>query len=98
MTAPNPSRSVNPTPKARFQLSAQNISAHRELVDKREFERASDFALLQFQAELCDKENNPTIVGLKIAGAQEFLKVLRALSENEVLKIAPRPNDNLAQA
>lgn len=88
-------RSLNPTPKARFQLSNDNISKHRDMVDKREFERGADFALLQYSAELCDKENNPTVVGLKIAGAHEFLKIFRLLSERAELKPLPRPNDNL---
>jgi hypothetical protein len=88
-------RVVNPLPKARFQTSPDNITKHRDLVDRNEFQRGCDFALLEYQAELCDKENNPTVVGLKIAGAQEFLKVFRLLSEKAQLKPIPRPNDNL---
>jgi len=91
----NPRPNVNPLPKARFQTSADSITKHRDLVDRNEFQRGCDFALLEYQAELCDKENNPTVVGLKIAGAQEFLKVFRLLSENVEFKPLVKPNDNL---
>lgn len=98
---PTPSetnRLVNPSPKARFQQSPESISKHRDLVDKREFERGADFTMLQYIGELCDKENNPTVLGLKIAGAQEFLKVFRLLSEKPLLTALPKPNDNLTES
>ena len=96
MNTPNdPNRLINPTPRARFQVSSDNVSKHRDLVDRNEFQRGADFALLQYSAELTEKESNPTVIGLKIAGAHEFLKTFRLLSEKPDLKPMPRPNDNL---
>lgn len=91
-------RFVNPYPKARFLASNDNVNKHRDMVDSRTFERACDFALLQYQAELCERESNPTVIGLKIAGAQEFVKLFRLLSEDVKVKPTPRPNDNLEPA
>lgn len=87
----------NLTPKARFQLSGDSISKHRQMVDSREFERGLDFALLQYQADCCLRENNPTVLGLKIVGAQEFAKTLRLLSEKEEIKLPPPVQTNLVE-
>lgn len=87
---------LNPSPKVRFQSSDQNISKHREMVDRNEFQRACDFALLEYQAKLCQQEPNAGIIGVKIMGAQEFLKEFRLLSEKAELKPLPRVSDNLA--
>ena len=83
------------TPQARFQLSADNVRKHRDMVDGREFERGADFAMLEYVAQTCQRETNPTILGLKIAGAQEFLKSFKTLGETIEIKPPVRHNDNL---
>lgn len=81
-----PSRpNLNPPPKHRFQESADNISKHREMVESRTFERAIDFALMQYQLLLAaETQRNPgaaAFSGLKATGAVEFVDVLKNLSE-----------------
>lgn len=88
-------RILNPAPKTRFLESAQNISSHRQMVDSREFVRGADFALLQYQRSLLAKETNPTIVGMKMAGAQEFLAEFLLLSEEVKMKPVTPVSDNL---
>jgi hypothetical protein len=90
---------LNPLPKTRFQESKDNVSKHRDMVASREFERAIDFALLHYQASLTlaagdHNFNNMAVMGLKIAGAQEFVHQLRTLSESRTVTIN-RPDDNL---
>lgn len=87
---------VNLRPKVRFQQSNNNIAAHRDLVDRNDFQRACDFALLEYQAKLCEQEPNAGIIGVKIMGAQEFLKEFRLLSEKMELKTLPKISDNLS--
>lgn len=76
---------LNPSPKFRFRESNQNISDHRALVETRTFQRACDYALMEYQAQLAiQASENPQLagaVGLKLAGANEFLMTLRLLSE-----------------
>lgn len=93
MNAPN--QIENPSPKQRFRESNENIARHRALVDSREFQRACDFALLEFQNKLCHKETNPSVLGLKLVGAQEFLTCFRLISEAEIIRSIPRVDDNL---
>jgi len=77
---------INLTAKARFLESNENISAHRKLVDSREFQRACDFAMLSFahaasQAPIAPEEMSLGAAGLKLRGAHEFLSIFRNLSE-----------------
>jgi hypothetical protein len=51
--------------------------------------------MLQYQCELCSRETNPTVIGLKLAGAQGFLKTLKLLSERPTLRPVTLPSDNL---
>lgn len=87
----------NLTPRARFQQSGTKLSAHRDLISSEAFRVAIDTALLQYQAELCEKTtdmNTAARTGVCMLGAQEFIGVLRKLAENS----SPRPNpinDNL---
>ena len=87
-----------PTPKHRFQESKDNVSKHRDLVASKEFERATDFALLQYQAQLASTVNadfnGMAAMGLKILGAQEFVRTLRMLSESPSIPDV-RVTDNL---
>lgn len=92
-TATNPV--LNPSPKTRFLSSDQNVGKHRDMVDSNEFQRAADFALMEYQAILCQRESNPAVLGMKIMGAQEFLQTLRLLSEKVQVKPAVKIMDNL---
>lgn len=68
------------------------------MVDSREFERACDFSLLEYQRQVMDGArdgNSAAAAALKIRGALEFLHVFRTLSEQPP---PPRPttvDDNL---
>lgn len=88
----------NPTPKARFQESDQSVSKHRDMVASATFERAVDYALLQYTSKLA-MQSNPTFndyatMGVKITGAKEFLQELRMLAETPSVH-APTIVDNL---
>lgn len=84
MATPN----VNPRPKARFLESADFIRHHRELIQRTEFQRASDFALLEFQAQLAMQQsenfNEAAANHLRMQGAIQFLHVFRTLGEQAV--------------
>lgn len=80
---------INLSPKSRFQQSQDNVSRHRALLETREFERASDFALVQFCAGLSESikdMNSAAIAGMKLQGAFEYAHTFRNLGE-----IPPRP-------
>ncbi len=90
---------TNPTPKARFQESGQNVSNHRDLIGSREFERATDFALLEYQRQLSMQDisnlNTAAAAHIKMLGAMEFLQVLRNLSEAPTVPRMAPLTDNL---
>lgn len=77
---------TNPTPKKRFQESADNIKRHRDLIQTREFERACDFALLQYMAQVGQETdgnlNAAAAAHLRLTGAREFLWHFRNLAES----------------
>ena len=89
----------NPSPKTRFQESIDNISKHRDLIEMREFQRASDFAMLQYQLELANAANGNVNLAaaahMKLCGAQEFLLVLRNLGESFTLPTGGGDTGNL---
>lgn len=80
---------TTPLPKVRFQESKDNVTKHRDLVASREFERAIDYALLQYQASLAatvtQDFNGMASMGLRLMGAQEFVRTLRMLAESASL-------------
>ena len=74
---------TNLSPKVRFMQSGDSISKHRALVDSTEFQRAADFALLQYTGTLAQQTTNANesmAMGLKIQGAHEFLQTMRLLA------------------
>jgi len=74
----------NPTPAQRFRESSDNISKHRDMVDSREFQRAVDYGLLEYQHTLCNNipDGNTAVgVGLRMLGATEIIRLIRNLSE-----------------
>jgi hypothetical protein len=77
---------TNPTPKDRFQSDKARIENHRNLIERDDFILACDYALLQYQREICtqsvDNLNNAMANQFKLAGAQEFLRVFRTLAES----------------
>jgi hypothetical protein len=86
------------SPKQRFQLSGDNVSKHRDLISSREFERAVDFAVHQYSVDLastCTDANHAMAVGLKLAGAHEFLTILKNLALTASVSERPQKNDNL---
>lgn len=93
---------VNPSPRARFQESASNISRHRDMIASTEFQRACDFAMLQYQGELAmqksDNFNTHAANQMKIVGALEFMHIFRHLGEQA--QPAPKvvDRDNLSHS
>lgn len=81
---------VNPPPKIRFQETRGNVSEHRELLQKVEFGRALDWALLQYQYDLCRADLPINESGgnfLKLKGAHEFVRTLYHLAESPVASV-----------
>jgi hypothetical protein len=92
----------NPSPKSRFQETANHVERHRNLIASPEFERAADYAMLQYSSRLALNMNNPTFndyatMGVKITGAKEFLQEMRLLAESATSKQVV-PQDNLEHA
>lgn len=84
---------TNPAPKSRFQESGGNISEHRDLLQGKSFERAIDWALLQYQYELCREKgdlNSSAAKHLRMQGAQEFIDVLKYLAESPTREMASK--------
>jgi hypothetical protein len=87
----------NPTPKERFQQVGTFMKRHHDLVDNEMFNTSTDFAMLQYQAQVgrqITDANSAMLAGLKLQGALEFLGVLKNLGETTVLP-PRRPDDNL---
>ena len=82
MAQPN----FTPSPKLRFRLSGDNIKKHHELLELREFDRALDFAMLEYQHQLAlntRDANGACEAGYKMKGVQEFVYLLKTLSEEQ---------------
>jgi hypothetical protein len=88
---------INPSPKTRFMRTAEHCSKHRALVDLHEFERASDYAMLEYAARLSATTEPAlaSVTALKIQGAHEFLQTFRNLAEPAARFSAPVISDNL---
>ena len=73
-----------PTPKIRFQQSADNAAKHRALIESKDFQRGSDYALLEYQNQLSGLSvdgNGAAALHFKMLGAQEFLQTFRLLGD-----------------
>lgn len=92
----------SPNPKSRFQESADNIKKHRDMIQSREFERACDYALLQYSARLQEETNgnlnSAAAAHLRMTGAHEFLSTMRTLSESFELPSRKQEAANLDHA
>lgn len=87
----------NKTPKQRFTEMSQWVGEHRTMVDSVAFTRACDFAMLQFQKSVTasiTSGEGAGAAGLKMQGAQQFLDILKTLSETSA-PTSVRPDDNL---
>lgn len=85
----------NPSPKNRFRESGDNISKHRALLEMREFDRALDFAQLQYTLQASSRvtdANGALALGYKLLGVQEFISTLKTLSEQQIV-----PNQTVAE-
>ncbi len=79
-----PASQINLSPKARFQQSNDTISRHRAMLETREFERASDTAVIQYAAliaETVKDANSAVAAGFKLQAVFEFLHTMRNLGE-----------------
>jgi hypothetical protein len=88
----------NPTPKQRFQESNDNISKHLKLVDSHEYQRAIDFAMLEYVDSTLSSirdQGTAMVAGIKLLGAHEFLREFRDLSEVQTLIRPQTIVDNL---
>ena len=82
------------TPKARFIASGTRISDHRRMVGSDIFAASTDAAMLEYTAQLSRyaiEASAGMVVGLKTAGAQEFLAILKTLAETP----RPIPRNNI---
>lgn len=79
---------LNPTPKARFIESQELVKSHMALIEREDFQRALDAALLQYQLTLsleAKDANAAAAAHFKITGVLEFLHQFKYLG------LAPTP-------
>lgn len=89
---------INLSPKGRFLQSNDNVSRHRAMLETREFERASDFAMVQYCAAISESvkdANSACAAGFKLQGAFEYAHTFRNLSEQPQRPPGPVIKDNL---
>lgn len=87
-----------PTPKQKFQSSSLLTQSHQKLVASAEFEVSVDAAMLEYADQLSRMRtgdvNMAAAAGFKLAGAYEFLTVLKDLGSRPPAPTKPVP-DNL---
>ncbi len=92
---------INPSPKGRFQFTADNIRLHRAMLEHPSFDKSSDAALLEYAASLSKQNSNGNEAmasGFKLQGAMEFLQFLKTLAETAPVIVARKDLDNLPDA
>lgn len=73
---------VMQTPRQRFKESQSNLADHRRMVESDAFERAADYALMEYTMILGrTPEGLAAAAHFKSVGAQEFLLILKTLAE-----------------
>lgn len=85
----------NPSPKARFLSVKPYVNTHRDLVLRDDFQRALDYALMEYQTQVA-RNTDYAMAGaghFRIVGALEFVTVLKTLSEQGVPQPARKPAD-----
>ena len=76
---------INPSPKQRFLWNKKFLEDHRRIVFSDEIQRSLDYALLQYNSQLCEQNadaNGAAANHFKMRGAMEFVHVLKNLSES----------------
>lgn len=97
MTSPQQTN-PNPSPKARFQSSPDNVVKHRRLLELPELQRAFDFALLQYSAKATQEmkdQLSAIAAAAKVQAAHEFIAEFRMLGETAPPLSARVDTDNL---
>lgn len=90
--------SPNPSPRVRFQAIPNAITQHKALLEKPEFDRAADYALMEYNrltAEQVRDGNSAMAMGFKLQGALEYLQTLKTLAEAAPVMMARKDLDNL---
>lgn len=91
---------VNPSPKARFLANKDFVNKHHDLIQSPEFQRGLDYALLEMQRRLADRNPQTTQDAMgayyEAKGATDFVKLLKNLAESERPQIKTIDRDNLA--
>ncbi len=93
--SPEPIR--NPTPKQRYMMNVTFLKDHHAILDHPGFDRACDYALLQYQRQLTSNTSDAitaSAAGFRMQGAMEFLMVLKNLGDSSPVPTR-RPDDNL---
>lgn len=91
---------LNPDPKDRFQSIDGNVSKHKKLLEDHSFERAIDFAILQYNRELANRNTDQyqaIKMAAKLEAIQEFVLILRTLAEKPMSFTVPRVVDHLPE-
>lgn len=74
-----------------------NVTSHRKLLDDPQFDMSIHYALLEYLRQLVEARTDMSGAAanhFKLAGAQEFVHVLKTLAEPAYVP-TPRPSDNL---
>ena len=75
---------ANLSPRTRFQQSPDNIRKHRDMIEAHEFQRGTDFAMLDtaaFLASTIKDDESAKAAGHALRGAHEFLYRFKLLAE-----------------
>ena len=82
-TTPAAQPEFNPSPRARFQATSGNITAHKSLLELPAFDRATDFAMLQLSSDLSANVltmQDAAANGYRLEGAKLYLSCLKTLA------------------
>jgi hypothetical protein len=83
------------SPKAFFQSSKENVTAHARTVEALTSTRAAEVALLEYQCGMTSSDGSAAAANqFRLEGARHVLNVLLALHESPQ-KPQPRPSHNL---
>jgi hypothetical protein len=81
-----PKLTVYASPRERFVSDAKNVRAHQDLVDRPEFDRGADVAMIEVVRNLANKitdSNSAMAAGYELRGAVAFLMQLKTLAEGK---------------
>lgn len=98
-TTPIVQPEYNPSPRARYQAGLGNLTAHKSLLEITAFDRAVDFALMQYVSDLSEQAAqaaDAVSVGYRLKGAKEFISVLKTLAAQPKQTTRTPITDNLS--